>query len=137
MENATVNATEKHLEEMEAVTKEVNAELLKWQELMSDDLFKMFDQTEGNFIGGGSKSCSVLKKYNELVNDKEELVEMHMKLTIKSMKISQLHDELKLKHELLETAMKQFCEDSSLDSTVNKTGVETPRQLIKKIVSLK
>jgi len=136
LENATVKATEKHLEEMETVTKEVKAELQKWQQLMSDDLFEMFGKTESQFMES-STSCVVLNQCNELLDAKEGLVEMHMKLTLKSMKISYLHEELKLKHELLETAMNQFCEDSCLDLTANKTGAETPRHLIKKIVSLK
>ena len=111
--------------DMNELTPELEKELEKWKLLTSDFVFNTFEQVESN--------PEVTTKCRLLEDQEQSLLQNHMELYKRKLKLKELHLELESKKEILQSMIdKQTTDDSILGGSV----VETPRYLIKKIISL-
>ena len=112
-------------QDMREITPALEKELENWKMLTSDFVFKTYERFELN---------SELSKVSEFLAEQDKLLlENHMKLYMKNCKLKELHTELELKTALLQ---QQIEEQTVNDSVLGASVIDTPRHLIKKIISL-
>ena len=114
-----------NLQEMNEMTPEFEKELEKWKLLTSDFVFNTYEKIEAN--------PEIVIKSKLLEEEEQNLLANHMELCKKNLRLKELHSELEAKKEILQFKISSQTSD---DSVLGASVIDTPRHLIKKIISL-
>ena len=114
-----------NLKEMNEMMPEFEKELEKWKLLTSDFVFNTFEEVETN--------SEIANKSKLLEKQEQDLLKNHMELCKKNLRLKELHSELEAKKEILQFKINSQTND---DSVLGVSVMDTPRHLIKKIISL-
>ena len=114
-----------NLKEMNEMMPEFEKELEKWKLLTSDFVFNTFEEVETN--------SEIANKSKLLEEQEQDLLKNHMELCKKNLRLKELHSELEAKKEILQFQINSQTND---DSVLGVSVMDTPRHLIKKIISL-
>ena len=110
---------------MNEMMPEFEKELEKWKLLTSDFVFNTFEEVETN--------SEIANKSKLLEEQEQDLLKNHMELCKKNLRLKELHSELEAKKEILQFKINSQTND---DSVLGVSVMDTPRHLIKKIISL-